>query len=176
MAKKDGGVRPIAVGYTLRRLAAKCANRHVIEGRCKVLQPKQVGVGVAGAAEAVVHAMRRYVAVLPAEHAIVKLDFSNAFSSIRRQLLLDTMAKNIPELYRFTLAKYSCEPTHVYGEHTIPFREGSKQVDSVSSLEFCEAIQPVLDDFDSELDIGFIDDLSLSSDLSTLKKDVDTIS
>ena len=25
--KKDGGVRPIAVGYTLRRLAAKCVTR-----------------------------------------------------------------------------------------------------------------------------------------------------
>ena len=111
MVKKDGGVRPIAVGYTLKRMTAKCANRHVIERRSKVLQPKQVGVGVAGGAEAAVHAMRRYVEVLPAGHAIVKLHFSNAFNSIRRDLLLDTMAKNIPELYRFTLAKYSCEPT-----------------------------------------------------------------
>ena len=45
----------------------------------------------------------------------------------------------------------------------------------MSSLEFCEAIQPVLDDLDSELDIGFIDDLSLSSGLSILEKDVNTI-
>ena len=119
--------------------------------------------------------MRRYVEVLPAGHAIVKLDFSNAFNSIRRDLLLDTMAKNIPELYRFTLAKYSCEPTLVYGAHTIPSRVGSQQGYHLSSLEFCEAIQPVLDDFDSELDIGFMDDLSLSSDLSTLEKDVNTI-
>ena len=27
MSNKDGEVRPIAVGYTIRRLAAKCANR-----------------------------------------------------------------------------------------------------------------------------------------------------
>ena len=85
------------------------------------------------------------------------------------------MAKNIPELYRITIAKYSCESTLVYGEHTIPSREGSQQGDPVSSLEFCEAIQPVQDDLDSELDIGFIDDLSLSSDLSTLEKDVNSI-
>ena len=127
MAKKDGGVRPIAVSYTLRRLTAKCANRHVIEGRSKVLQPKQVGVGVAGEAKAAVNAMRRYVEVLPAGHAVVKLDFSNAFNSIRRDLQLDTIAKNILELYRFTLAKYSYESTVVYGEHTIPSREGSQQ-------------------------------------------------
>ena len=30
LEKKDGGVRPIAVGYTLRCLAAKCANSYVI--------------------------------------------------------------------------------------------------------------------------------------------------
>ena len=33
LSKKDGGVRPIYVGYTLRRLAAKCANSHVISRR-----------------------------------------------------------------------------------------------------------------------------------------------
>ena len=30
LSKKDGGVRPIAIGYTLSRLVAKCANRHDI--------------------------------------------------------------------------------------------------------------------------------------------------
>ena len=53
--------------------------------------------------------MRRYVKLLPVGHAIVKLDLTNAFNSIRRDLLLDTLAKNMPELYRFTLATYSCE-------------------------------------------------------------------
>ena len=48
LSKKYGGVRPIAVEYVLRRLAAKCANSHVIEDRSKILQPTQVGVGVAG--------------------------------------------------------------------------------------------------------------------------------
>ena len=61
LGKKDGGVRPITVGYTLRRLAAKCANNHVIERRSKALQPQQLGVGVAGGAEAAVHAVRRLV-------------------------------------------------------------------------------------------------------------------
>ena len=39
LQKKDGGIRPIAVCYTLRRLAAKCANRHVIERRSSGLNP-----------------------------------------------------------------------------------------------------------------------------------------
>ena len=63
----------------------------------------------------------------------------------------------------------------MYGAHTIPSRVGSQQGYHLSYLEFCEAIQPVLDDLDSELDIGFMDDLSICSDLSTLEKDVNTI-
>ena len=129
MTKKDEGVRPIAVGYTLRRLAAKCANNHVIEERSRVMKPKQVGVGVAGGAAATIHAMRRHINLLPAGQAIVKFDFFNAFNIIRRDLLLDTMAKNMPELYRFTLATYFCEPTLVYGDQTILSREGSQQGD-----------------------------------------------
>ena len=39
LSKKDGRVRPIAVAYVLRRLAAKCANSHVIKDRSKILQP-----------------------------------------------------------------------------------------------------------------------------------------
>ena len=35
LSKKGVGVRPIAVGYTVRRLTAKCANTHVIEERSK---------------------------------------------------------------------------------------------------------------------------------------------
>ena len=61
LEKKDGGIRPIAVGYILRRLAAKCANFHVIKTRSKGLQPVQVGAGVPEGAEAAVHAVRRLV-------------------------------------------------------------------------------------------------------------------
>ena len=43
----------------------------------------------------------------------------------------------------------------------------------MSSLEFCEAIQPVLNDLDSE--VNLMDDVSLSSDVSTLEKDINTI-
>jgi len=53
LSNKDGGVRPICMSYTLRRLAAKCANSHVIS-KSQVLQPQQLGVGVSGGVEAAV--------------------------------------------------------------------------------------------------------------------------
>ena len=42
-------------------------------------------------------------------------------------------------------------------------------------MEFCEAVQLILNDLSPDLEIGFIDDLSLSADLPTLAQDVSTI-
>ena len=50
LKKKDGGIRPITIGYTLRRLVAKCANSAVIDRIAALLSPIQVGVGVKGGA------------------------------------------------------------------------------------------------------------------------------
>ena len=102
LQKKDGGVHPIAVGYTLRRMAAKCANAHVIKSRSEALQPIQVGVGVSGGAKAAIHAMRSLVSTMPDDYVIVKLDFTDAYNSLRRDAVLETVADKMPELYPFT--------------------------------------------------------------------------
>ena len=73
LEKKGGGVRPIAVGYTWRRLAAKCANSYIIEKMASLFVPIQLGVGVSGGCEAAVHAIRQYTDQLPKDHVIVKL-------------------------------------------------------------------------------------------------------
>jgi len=46
--KKSGGVRPIAVGYTLRRIAGKCANSYATSQLTDYFNPIQMGVGVPG--------------------------------------------------------------------------------------------------------------------------------
>ena len=51
LQKKSGGVRPIAVGYTWRRLAAKCANSYALASLGDRFLPVQVGVGVQGVAK-----------------------------------------------------------------------------------------------------------------------------
>ena len=128
-----------------------------------------------GGAEAVIHATRRYVEDMPADYVTVKLDFSNAFNSVRRDLILDTAAANTPEIYRFTYAKYSCEPKLIYGPHIIRSKEGSQQGDPLSSLEFCDAVDPTLKDLNSEMRPSFMDDVSLSGHISTVAADVETI-
>ena len=52
--KKDGGIRPIAIGDTLRRLIGKVLLRLPgTRSEVEVLHPRQVGVGVPYAAELV---------------------------------------------------------------------------------------------------------------------------
>ena len=58
LRKKAGGVRPIAVGCTLRRLVAKVASGMVRDLMAHLLSPRQLGYGVRGGAEAAVHATR----------------------------------------------------------------------------------------------------------------------
>ena len=67
-------MRPIAIGYTFRRLAAKCASHYVIARRSESLRPIQLGVEVRGGAEAAVHATIRLLSQLPTDHTVAKLD------------------------------------------------------------------------------------------------------
>ena len=48
-----------------------------------MLKPRQLGVGLKGGSEALVHGPRRYLDNFPVGHVLVKLDFVNAFNSVR---------------------------------------------------------------------------------------------
>ena len=58
LSKNDGGVRPIAIGCTLQRLAAKCCACLVKEEVGSRLFPIQLGFGTSRGAEAAVHSAR----------------------------------------------------------------------------------------------------------------------
>lgn len=58
LRKKQGCIRPIAVGCTLRCLVAKIASRSVMEEMADLLSPRQLGYGIQGGAEAAADAAR----------------------------------------------------------------------------------------------------------------------
>jgi len=125
---------------------------------------------VSGGAEAAVHVTRRLAQNLPSNHVIVKLDFSNAFNCIRR----DVVAAKMPQIYCLVHSAYSCEPILVYGERQLRSREGAQQ-EPLGPLEFCEAIHPLLTSLQSAVRIGFMDDITLAGDICTVEVDVDTV-
>ena len=84
LRRKNGGVRPIAIGCTLRRLAAKCASTLALSDLPDLLAPHQLGFGIPREVEAAVHADHIYLRDLQSDQVIVKVGFKNAFNSIRR--------------------------------------------------------------------------------------------
>ena len=56
LATPDGGLRPIAIGETLRRLTGKILAKDAAEDFKACFEPAQVGVGSRGGAEAAIRA------------------------------------------------------------------------------------------------------------------------
>ena len=175
--KRDGGLRPIAIGYTLRRLAAKWANKYATAKLASHFAPIQLGVGTPGGAEAAIHAVRRYAENLPKDYiiVIVKLDFKNAFNTLRRDMMLEAIRREFPELYNFVHATYNGAPVLQFGEFIILSAEGTQQGDPLSSAKFCLAIHPLLRGLISELKVGYLDDVTLSGPRQIVVDDIKTI-
>ena len=111
-SKPGGGVRPIAIGSTLRRVTAKAAAFAFKTAAKSKLFPHQLGVAVPGGAEAAVHAARSYCSssFLSADPILfLKIDFENAFNSIRRDELLRVARSDLGGLYPFV---YQCYFNH----------------------------------------------------------------
>ena len=86
--KADGGIRPIAIGCTLRHLSSKCVGASVSEEMESLLFPLQLGFGTRMGAEGAVHAARSFLMDMASDHLLLKVDFQNAFNSIRRDVIL----------------------------------------------------------------------------------------
>ena len=72
--KPSGGLRPIAVGDTFRRLAAKCSLKYVQDTTKECLSPEQVGVAVSNAAESVARHVRLWLQQASAGHVVLQVD------------------------------------------------------------------------------------------------------
>ena len=175
LQKKSGGVRPIAIGYTWRRLAAKCANNYAISQLGDSLLPLQLGVATPGGCEAAVHATRRYLTSMPNDSVLVKLDFSNAFNCLRRDRILKTIADQMPGLYRFCWLFYGNATALRFGDNTVWSAEGVQQGDPLGPLLFCLTIQPQLRSLSSDLVAAYMDDVTVGGSLSTVADDIATI-
>ena len=108
-SKKDGGIRPIAVGNTLRRLAAKVVLSPVTAEIREQVQPTQLGVGTPGGCEAALRATRAYMEQATSPKVLLKIDLKNAFNTLPRNKILTAVRGNIPEAYHFFYQAYGAE-------------------------------------------------------------------
>ena len=172
LSKKTGGLRPIAIGYVWRRLAAKCANAYALSKLGAFFAPLQVGIGTQGGGEAAVHAARNFVKSMQRDQTFVKLDFANAFNTLRRDVMLRAVHDTIPELYAFIHQAYSVESTLQFGQFVVKSRMGPQQGDPLGPLLFCLPLQPTLRELRSQFKLGYLDDLSLGGDVEDVRQDL----
>jgi Reverse transcriptase (RNA-dependent DNA polymerase) len=127
LTKKDGGIRPIAVGCTLRRLVAKSVVKVVQEKMAAKMAPVQLGFGVKRETEASAHAVRRLLQNIRPGQAVLKLDFKNAFNAISGDEVIRTIHDMLPELFQFVSTCYSSSSHICFGNFLISSEEGVQQ-------------------------------------------------
>ena len=130
-------MRPIAVGCTLRRLAAKVASSKVQEEMATLLAPKQLGYGVKSGVEAAIHSACLFLNNISPLKALVKLDFENAFNSLRRDKMLSSVGELAPDILPFVHSAYSSPSSLYCGNDILQSSEGVQQGDPLGPLLFC---------------------------------------
>jgi len=173
--KKDGGIRPIAVGNTFRRLVAKSACKAVMGKLTARFMPVQLGFGVPRATEAAVHAAREFVSGLQPGQGVLKLDFFNAFNTIRRDSMFESIRELVPELYPFVHLCYSQASHLSFGEFLLTSDEGAQQGDPLGPLLFCASSLKLAKCMTAELNVWYLDDGTIGGDVDTLIKDLCTV-
>ena len=130
--KKQGGIRPIAVGEVVRRLTSRLCCSAVRQNCPDVfLRTGQIGVGIHGGLEAAVHSLST---VLDSQGSnpdlcCLKIDFSNAFNECNRSSFLDQVHKDFPEIFAWTQWCYHCEGELRFGDVSIKSASGVQQGD-----------------------------------------------
>lgn len=175
LAKKGGGVRPIAVGSTLRRMVAKAACRSLRDIAVAKLAPSQLGFGVPLGAEAAAHAARCFLTNIQSNQALLKIDFSNAFNTLRRDEMLNTVHRDLPALYPFIDSCYSGQSFLRFGQFTLVSDEGPQQGDPLGPLLFCTTAMSLVKRIRSEFNCWYMDDGTLGGDVDMLLQDLRTI-
>ena len=170
--KSDGGVRLIAVGCTLRRLVSKCLGNSVSEEMGSLLFPLQLGFGTRKGAEGAVHAARAYLAQLQPGNLMLKLDFQNAFNSIRRDVILREVQAKAPNVYPLAFSAYRFPSFLFYGSSTIMSAEGVQQGDPLGPLLFCLGIHDLILSLRSQFRVFYLDDGTLGGTLDEVCSDL----
>ena len=176
LGKKDGSVRPIAVGNTLRRLVAKASLFTVRDVAASLLSPHQFGFGVPNGCEIAAHAARLFCSNPSQEvQAICKVDFSNAFNTVRRDVVLHLIKQHFPSLYAFAHQCYRHESYLVFGEHCVASAQGVQQGDPLGPLLFCMAIMNMSNNLQSAVNLWYLDDGLLAGTPDAVQKDLSYI-
>ena len=149
LTKDGGGIRPIAVGDLLVRVAGRALASDHAEGFGAFFKmANQFGVACSSGSDVVVHGVS--LAMSAHEDWItLQLDIRNAFNSVSRHLILAQLQRHFPTLVPYFMARYGASTQlQVLGSGhdppaTILSREGVQQGDPLGPAFFAIALEAV---------------------------------
>ena len=113
-----------------------------------------------------------FLANMPSDYLLAKLDFSSAFNNIYRVAMLSAVAEHVPSIYQFCLSSYEKTTLLKFSSNIILPQEGCQQGDPLGPLLFCLAIHPLIVSCNSSLKMAFMDDVTLGGPAATVASDV----
>ena len=142
--KKDGGVRPIVLGETLRNIVSNCVLLQSAPPVKSQLDQHQYGVrhsgyGIQGAifkAQHFAHNLETNI--------ILKIDFRNAFNSINRRVCMLALESLEPDCCPWVSWCLQSSSYVSFKSEIIPCANGVQQGEPMSPLLFCVAIDPAI--------------------------------
>ncbi|XP_055334990.1 uncharacterized protein LOC129586034 [Paramacrobiotus metropolitanus] len=176
LRKKDGGLRPIAVGLTLRRIVAKIVCTKVADRVTATLCPLQLGFNIRGGAEAIVHGTRKFAESDPETvKAILKIDFRNAFNTVSREAVLNAAHAHFPEYSAFLQSAYGYHSSLFLDQYNLSSESGVQQGDPLGPLLFCLVLHLLVITLTTELNAWFLDDGTLGGSPASVLANFDRI-
>ena len=107
---------------------------------------------------------------------LLKIDVSNAFSCLRRDVYLEQARTKAPSLYNLFWQTYAQPSKLFFVDYVFHSTDGIQQADSFCSALFSFVVQPIAKNVNSEVNIWYLDDATIAGtedavldDLRTLK-------
>ena len=161
-----------------RRLTSKLAAKHVASRLACILKPKQLGVGVPGGCEAVIHAARNFIQSArdsSTPKVLIKLDVSNAFNTTDRSSFLRQILAHSPEIYPLLRQAYGFSSPLFFGENLMFSETGLQQGDPLASLSFSLVINSVISSIDCQFNAWYLDDGVFGGDVDEVCRNLSQV-
>ena len=172
LRKRGGGIRPVAVGCTFRRLATKIGARPLSSALGSELSPVQLGFGCQGGCEAAAHAARRYLQGCAGGRVLLKIDMRNAFNSLRRDSFLLAARERAGSMYSLLWQAYAAPSKLFFGEEELSSETGIQQGDPFGPALFALAVDDIARGVQAEFNVWYLDDATLGDTPERVLEDV----
>lgn len=148
LAKPGNGVRPLAVGETVRRLTARAVCSQCRDEFAEDLAPHQFAVGMPGGCEVVYKCVLAAAEMHP-ESLVVAVDLRNAYNRILRGSCVEGLESCRPALGPFVRLFYQRASCYQYRDgggqvHDVTADEGVEQGDALAPVLFSYGIRRAL--------------------------------